>query len=303
MKDSCFLARRRPSGVHSFGGSLRREGAPLPSPRVSITKSFKLSRAKDPQLRAQRAFVSVLIGLTSLVGACGGDDSRARPGPLPGPSPGPDPFVCAVVDNYELHMLADFERGEASDFYTNSDGSRGSTTDPPPGSKSPVAASIEGGRCGVSSYAYRMTGESLSGWGMVFGFNFRDGPEDLSEWEGVAFWVRRKGSSGRSLFFSVFDPGTDPKGGKCDDTTEVLTEKCDTYGAGVGLEEEWRFVVLPFAELSQRGFGFSTEHLIVEQIYGLNWAAGPGDWDLWIDDIALFRLKDGGNGGEGGGFP
>jgi len=236
-----------------------------------------------------------------LFAGCGGDASGPRPAPDAGPEPGTDPFSCRAAEGLELSVLQDFEKGIATDFYTNADGSEGSTVDPPVGSKSPAASDIVGGRCGVSQRAFRMTGAGLTEWGMVFGFNFRDGAHDLTEWDGVSFWARRGAVSGRSMFFSVFDPYTEDKGGHCDSSSEVLTEKCDAYGTGVGLDEEWRFFAIPFDKLRQRGFGVPTEELLVSEILGFNWAADRGDWDVWVDDIALYRAPLGsGDGGAGG---
>jgi len=198
-------------------------------------------------------------------------------------------------------MLQDFEKGIATNFYTNADGTAGSVVEPAVGSSSPPATDIEGGRCGTSSRAFRMTGEGLRIWGMVFGWNFRDGTRDLSEWEGISFWARRGSSeSGRSLFFSVFDPQTDTSGGLCDSDSEILAEKCDAYGTGVGLDLEWRHFAIPFSALRQRGFGVATEELLVDEVIGFNWAADKGKWDVWIDDVALYRTPREGVGGAGG---
>jgi hypothetical protein len=204
--------------------------------------------------------------------------------------------------NFEV--LQDFEKGVATDFYTNSDGTEGSAVSPVAGSSSPAASDIDGGRCGTSSRAFRMTGENLRIWGMVFGWNFRDGARDLSGWEGISFWARRGSEdSGRSLFVSVFDPSTENSGGLCDSDSEVLEEKCDAYGTGIGLDEEWRFFAIPFDALRQRGFGVATEALMTDEIIGLNWAADRGDWDVWMDDVALYRSSsfEGGGGAGGGG--
>lgn len=254
-------------------------------------------------LHAARAFFPLLVGIST---GCGGSSSEPRPTAEEGPDAGVDPFDCDADEGLELSMLQDFEKGVATHFYTNSDGTEGSVVEPPAGSSSPAAADIEGGRCGTSSRAFRMTGEGLRIWGMVFGWNFRDGTRDLSDWDGISFWARRGSvDSGRSLFFSVFDPLTDSGSQfsehQCDSESEVLSEKCDAYGTGVGLDEEWRFFAIPFSALRQRGFGVATDQLNVEEIIGFNWAADRGEWEVWLDDVALFRRPDDGVGGAGGG--
>ncbi len=243
----------------------------------------------------------LLLVLGSLVG-CGGSSGDPRPTAESGPEPGTDPFDCDADADLELSMLQDFEKGVATHFYTNSDGTDGSEVDPPAGSSSPAATDIEGGRCGTSSRAFRMTGEGLRIWGMVFGWNFRDGTRDLSAYDGISFWARRGSEdSGRSLFFSVFDPWTDSGSEfsehQCDSESETLSEKCDAYGTGVGLDENWRHFAIPFSALRQRGFGVATDELEVEEIIGFNWAAEKGQWDVWLDDVALFRYRRDGAGG------
>lgn len=246
------------------------------------------------------------LGFISALGlclplACGGDSSEPRPSPTEESPDGVDPFSCEADDDLELLYVQDFEKGIATNFYVNADGTEGSEVHPPLGTSSPGATEIEGGRCGSSLRGFRMTGEGLRIWGMVFGFNYFDGTRDLSEWEGVSFWARRgSGDSGRSLFFSVFDPLTENRGGCCDSDSEVLSEKCDAYGTGVGLDEEWRHFAIPFSALRQRGFGVATDGLLTSRIVGFNWAADRGNWDVWIDDIALYRSPDWSGSGAGG---
>jgi len=248
--------------------------------------------------RYRRLFL--LLSVQGLTLGCGGNNSAGRPQPVEEHPDTVDPFDCKADQGHELSLLQDFEKGIATDFYTNADGTEGSTVSPPIGSKSPAAAEISGGRCGVSQRAFQMTGSGLRIWGMVFGWKFRDGARDLSDWEGVSFWARRgTQDSGRSLFFSLFDPLTEDSGGECDSSSEELAEKCDAYGTGVGLDEQWRYFAIPFSVLKQRGFGVTTDELLVEQILGFNWAADKGDWDVWVDDVALYRPIATGAGGAG----
>ncbi len=239
--------------------------------------------------------------LCALALSCGGSTDEPRSKPVEEGESGTDPFSCTADDEWDLSFLQDFEKGIATDFYTNADGTEGSVVMPTPGSSSPAASEIEGGRCGESARAFHMTGQGLRIWGMVFGWNFRDGTRDLSEWEGVSFWARAGSeASGRSAFFSVFDPKTDSSGGECDSESEILTEKCDAYGTGIGLDQEWRFFAIPFSALRQRGFGVATDELLVDQVIGFNWAFDRGNWDVWVDDVALYRSPSSGFGGAGG---
>jgi len=202
--------------------------------------------------------------------------------------PRADPYACDADAGLELQMISNFESGTARNFYTNDDRTEGASVSPPAGSSSPSTEAIEGGRCGVSEMAFHMTGSNLSDWGMVFGTNFADGPLDRSEWDGISFWARRGSESGTSLFFSVTDTKTDPIDGYCDAEPEFPEEKCDAYGAGIGLAEEWRFFAIPFSDLRQRGFGVITEELLLGDVVGLGWAAEGSDWDVWVDDVAFY---------------
>ncbi len=248
--------------------------------------------ADFPRLFLTKQLGALCVSSAAFFLGCGGDDSDPRPMRGTSVAQGRDPFSCSAAEGYELSIIQDFEKGIATDFYTNADGTEGSAVEPPLGSKSPAASDIEGGRCGTSLRAFRMTGRNLRRWGMVFGFNFRGGARDLTAWDGISFWARRGSGSGRSLFFSVFDPDTESSGGNCDSESERIEEKCDAYGVGIGLSEEWRFFAIPFSALRQRGFGVPTDELRLDQILGLNWAADRGDWDVWVDDVALYRASD-----------
>ena len=201
---------------------------------------------------------------------------------------GPDPFSCDAAEALELSPLEDFELGVVSGYYVSSDGSEGSVVEPAPGSTTLPATPIEGGRCGVSTAAFRLTGTGLVHWGMSFGTNFPGGPIDLQKSAGIAFWARRGPTAGRSLFFAVSDPYTDQGAGHCSSDSAEMTDKCDPYGTGIGLSEQWRFFQVPWAALRQRGFGRPTQALLVDQIVGLNWSVEAGDWEVWIDDVSVY---------------
>lgn len=227
---------------------------------------------------------TLLITLAAPYG-CGGEPDS----PALAPDVSPDPFACNAPTDLGLEeaMIEDFELGVATDFYTNADGTPGSSVIPAAGISSPPASSIEGGRCGVSTQALRMQAAGLEDWGMAFGLELE--ASDVQSWDGFSFWARRGPASARSLFFSVTDAGTIPSDDTCDEEPEDLVDKCDPYGAGIGLEESWRYFAIPFSDLRQRGFGVPTESLDVRSVQGLSWAAEPGDWDVWIDDLALYR--------------
>ncbi len=104
--------------------------------------------------------------------------------------------------------------------------------------------------------------------------------------------------TGRTMFVSVLEWHTDTWLGadnfpvSCDGEAEVDEEKCDQFGIGIGLDDEWRFYTIPFSSLSQRGYGAVADCLYLRELWGINLSLSPGDWDVWIDDISLYRQGD-----------
>jgi hypothetical protein len=73
-----------------------------------------------------------------------------------------------------------------------------------------------------------------------------------------------------------------------DVSVDVL--KCDRFGAGVGLEPEWRFVKVPFANMRQRGYGVVSPagRLLTESLLAFGIYLDVGNWDFWIDNVAYY---------------
>ena len=242
--------------------------------------------------RLVAARLSLLLACATV--ACGGSGSE-RPDPSGGEVEARD--ACREASELELRIIEDFEFRSAPDWWVSTDATPGAELEPPL-RKSPTATEVTGGRCGTSRYALRLQARGLEIYGGAFGVNFFRAAEDASAWEGVAFWARRGNDSGRSLFVAISDKYTDESAGAalhpdgqpfCSDQTESLTEKCDRFGAGVGLGLEWRHYLLRFEDMSQRGFGKVAPELDVENLLGLSFGFEVGDWDVWVDDVAYFR--------------
>jgi hypothetical protein len=134
---------------------------------------------------------------------------------------------------------------------------------------------------------------------------------DISDWDGLAFWIKAGSApldtstptnatlvTGNSTFVSVIDPFTNgkpeaPGGVRCNTSaTSPDPEKCDEFGFPVAYSDEWEYKVLPFSKLRQRGFGVHEDHLDLKHIIQLKFNFEVGDyWDVWIDDISLWRKK------------
>lgn len=232
--------------------------------------------------------------LAAASAACGGTGTE-RPDPSGAPVDPRDP--CRPEQPLEFNVIEDFEFRRAADWWVSTDATPGAELDPPL-RKSPTATEIEGGRCGTSRYALRLRARGLEIYGGAFGINFFLRAEDASAWEGIAFWARRGSDSGRSLFVSVSDKYTDENSGAplqpegkpfCFEQTERMEEKCDRFGAGVGLGLEWRHYLVPFADMKQRGFGKVAPALDTQNLVGLSFGFEVGEWDIWADDVAFFR--------------
>jgi hypothetical protein len=139
--------------------------------------------------------------------------------------------------------------------------------------------------------------------------------------EGLSFWARLANCEsdppglypacddpiplGASLFASVTDPYSTQEGCVGDDCYCVFDlpepepgeapldpaeAQCDAFGSGVGLGKEWRFFALRFDEMRQRGFGRAAPTPFPDaDLRGVSISIEIGTWDLWLDDIALFR--------------
>lgn len=149
-----------------------------------------------------------------------------------------------------------------------------------------------------------------------------DVPFDASDYDGVSFWVRRGSpQSASALILSVIDvqnegsqdpvegPTTIPHCGcmqmgpkmwSCSrDPDQDFSsfgkfpdaQKCDAYGAAVSLTDEWSFVPVSFSGLRQKGFGVASGPFDSSKITRLQFLMTFGDWDLWIDDIAFYKVR------------
>jgi hypothetical protein len=173
-------------------------------------------------------------------------------------------------------------------------------------------------RCGSSQAAYHLNvpqlatcldDEGRQGWGATLQItlspNSKDSGQalevfDASNWDGIALWVRLgEQRSNRGILVSAKDRYTArapvmPEGGVdyCrTDEGAADAEKCDPFGRAVLLEQEWRFVKLPFSLLQQKGFGVPSPKRSIDsaQLVGFEIVFSAGDWDVWVDDLAFYR--------------
>jgi hypothetical protein len=179
------------------------------------------------------------------------------------------------------------------------------------------AERIENGRCG-SAFALRVqaghpaTGaEPLNLWGGVMGFQFSP-PLDASEYEGVAFWGRVGVQSRDTYRVQLTERHTDEtfrggdgiyaedgslvpagEGSFCNPATPLDDTRsgCDKFGSYVINGSDWKFFRLPFSEMRQSGWGRPAPFFDVNGILSIVFAYEVGSWDIWIDDVALYKRR------------
>jgi hypothetical protein len=177
---------------------------------------------------------------------------------------------------------------------------------------------VEGGRCDEAASALNIVTENIGmcygadgriGWGAALDITFMPGL-DASEWDGISLWVRQGNPKGNATIIMQFadlytsgapDPD-DPESREYCDASEPAAgeglipdhEKCDAFGTGITLTEEWSFVPARFDTLAQKGFGKFSElgRLNTQAISRMQLFVDAGSADFWVDDIALFRTQD-----------
>lgn len=190
------------------------------------------------------------------------------------------PLDCTVEDPYEFQIIDDFEMvGVMPQMWSAGDTTVAFT-------RFSVQPIENGGRCG-STGALFLEASGQNDWGSLFGFN-SFGPPDASGYEGVSFWARAPGSTGKTFTLLLNDPNTAvpappaaPSDGNCveygdagvgstsrppgsvDPATGMvvgggtagtadLPEECgNSYAVNVLVPIDWRFYMIPFAEFQQ----------------------------------------------------
>jgi hypothetical protein len=168
-------------------------------------------------------------------------------------------------------------------------------------------------------YAFHITAYGQDIWGPQFGVKFTsttDGPlppVDVSSYNGFGFWIKmgttfpadypedqRHTMMGSTLFVALIDSSTTSSDydevPPCNDKSNYDARKCDPYGMAVGFDTDWRFVMIPFDELRQRGYGVFNPGLDRQHVSQIKFSMDIGDgangnWNVWVDDVVLYRHK------------
>lgn len=116
--------------------------------------------------------------------------------------------------------------------------------------------------------------------------------DDMSGWEGIAFWGRKGPGSQSDVRVRVSDVNTDEASCRCNPFTDEndTTDGCDKFGSHVLVDDTFRVFLLPFSEMQQGGWGQGQPGGIeTSEILSVGFDYGRGAWDLWIDDVYFYR--------------
>lgn len=170
------------------------------------------------------------------------------------------------------------------------------TQSPTPVFAKPVPAeSIPGGRCG-SEFALHVLAGPLTDWGGTVGATLGP-PLDGTDWEGIAFWARVGTGSRTPIRLEVAEKHTAEKyigedgGPICnpDHTDDTVETGCDKFGINLQLSHDWKLYTVPFDELRQKGWGLRAPYFDVSGILSVAFQFERGEWDIWLDDVAVYR--------------
>jgi hypothetical protein len=176
---------------------------------------------------------------------------------------------------------------------------------PNPYQKPLPADRIQEPRCG-SQFAMHIKGGPLMRWGGVMGVQFAAPGLDAGDWEGISFWARVGPESRNPIRMEVSDKYTDDKvrqeaanRGEEDLSQYCLSdaprdrtrEGCDKFGVNRSLSQDWQFFAVKFEEMRQSGWGMAAPYLDKTGLRSVSFMYTTGIWDIWIDDLSLFRSR------------
>lgn len=172
----------------------------------------------------------------------------------------------------------------------------------------PLPATLipNGGRCG-SEYAMNLRAGPFVHWGSSIGrrkvTTCPDGGQtcgfDASSYDGVALWLRSPPGYANSARVIVSDRNTDTAYNMtlaqplCNPSppSAYPSGGCDKFGTYINVTDAWTLYLLPFQEMRQSGWGIHQAALDTTGILGIEVDVAQGTWDMWMDDIAFYRLK------------
>jgi hypothetical protein len=129
---------------------------------------------------------------------------------------------------------------------------------------------------------------------------------DVSLWDGIVLWARKAPGSASSVRLQLGDVHTDDSNQACEcnnvekngagllisaTSQNDSSSGCDKFGSFATLDGTFRPYLFPFDKMQQGGWGKPSPGVAADQLFSVTVSYGRGGWDLWIDDISLYRRK------------
>jgi len=211
--------------------------------------------------------------------------------------------TCTPLDPSDL--LANFDGGVAhveavagrdGSWFQLKDTSPAGVITPPKVEMTPLPAEA-GGAC-TSAFGYHTTATGFVDWGAGVAAHFipRDSTSmlltayDLSAYTGIALWAKAGTTITANVSISNKDTATMDDGvaetGACNKAAAAPdpTRCGDHFGKDILIGADWQEFVIPFATMSQKGWGAPAVPLDLTKTYTLRIKV-KGDFDLWIDEV------------------
>jgi hypothetical protein len=244
------------------------------------------------------------------------------------------PSNCSVENAYEFDLKNTYAFDTAADgniFWAPSGDPlcNGNDGGPPRSVSLGVETMADGPRCGSQS-ALVFRSANCNDWGVLAGVS-GFGPKDEHLYEGMSFWARSPGNTGKNFTIVMDDANTTKAGGHCLDpdggaqgsgtvtitlsTGEVVSgtagaasqpDWCgNSYTAAVTVTGDWRFYTIPFTTFTQAAQPNRVPNALLTETGGL-----PGTglitsalenliirlpkesaMELWIDNLSFYKKK------------
>jgi hypothetical protein len=182
--------------------------------------------------------------------------------------------------------------GREGGWYVSNDGSPLGTQKPPanmpPLPDKPGAPPRTG--AAASPAAMHTSGSGFTAWGANMGLTLYQPPGlgacpyDASPHRGVRFWIKSAIRDATVRFvLPTVETHASAQGGTC-------TKSCgDHYGVDISpVPTVWTQLEIPFAELTQRGFGTAVK-FYPSHALNVEWSIGLAeDFDFWVDQVEFY---------------
>jgi hypothetical protein len=194
-----------------------------------------------------------------------------------------------LLDGFEdVDLTLEQTAGRGGVWYLFDDGTVGKAGPTPLTCTELVSAPVA-----LGSYAMHITATGFTGWGSGLGVDFRAGKKVYSggAHTGIRFWARVAEGKNTRHRVQLVDGTSDALGGKCDPAVDaVVGTQCDDhFGINLVFSSSWAQYWVPFADLTQVGWGHAAPSVDKTTLYGLQVTAKAKlEVDLWLDQIEFF---------------